>query len=190
MDSREMVWMLVRYLVLVLIPLGGLTLLYLIFTPLTVYPVYWILKMIYSDTILLGTTTLYFHGQFASIVAACVGGAAYYLLLILNLTTPMTPSKRVKSICFIAFIFLLLNVIRITIFAILLATGYNYFDITHQMTWYFGSTVLVILVWFTNVLVWDIRAIPIYSDIVSVIRDVRGIKSTGAEKNKPGIANV
>ncbi len=174
MDTRDMVEMVGRYALLALIPLGSLALIYALFTPLTVYPVVWILKQMYADTLLLGTTTLYFQGQYATIVAACVAGAAYYLLLILNLTTPMPLLKRAQSIALLLGAFLVLNILRIVVFARLLAQGANYFDIAHQMTWYFGSTVLVILVWFANVLVLDIRAIPIYTDVITLIHEMRG----------------
>jgi len=151
-----------------------MAILYIIFTPLTVSPVYWLLKKIYADTVLLGTTTLYFQDNYANIVEACVAGAAYYLLLILNLTTPMPLLKRLKSIIFILVVFLVFNILRIVIFARLLVTGADYFDTAHQITWYFGSTVLVIIVWFVNVLLLDIRTIPIYTDVKSLVREIRG----------------
>ena len=174
MDMRQTGEMLARYALLALIPLGGMAVLYIIFTPLTVYPVYWALKWMYTDALLLGTTTLYIQGQYATIVAACVAGAAYYLLLILNLTTPLPLLKRMKSLVFILAVFLFLNILRIAVFARLLVTGANYFDIAHQMTWYFGSTVLVIIVWFANVLLFDIKEIPVYTDVVTLIREIRG----------------
>lgn len=184
MDVRQTLGMLARYLVLALIPLGGMAFLYFVFTPLTVHPVYWILKKIYADTVLLGTTTLYFQEQYANIVAACVAGAAYYLLLILNLTTPMSLPQRAKSIAFTLLIFLVLNILRIVIFARLLAQGANYFDIAHQMTWYFGSTVLVILVWFANVLLFGIRAVPIYTDVATLIKEIRSPDTRAPEMSK------
>ncbi len=174
MDTRDTIEMFVRYLLLALIPIGGMAILYIIFTPLTVSPVYWILKKMYADTTLLGTTTLYFQENYANIVEACVAGAAYYLLLILNLTTPMPLLKRLKSILFILFVFLVFNILRIVIFARLLVTGADYFDIAHQITWYFGSTVLVIIVWFVNVLLFDIREIPIYTDVKGLVQEIRG----------------
>jgi len=174
MNIRDTIGMFVRYLLLALIPLGSMAILYIIFTPLTVSPVYWLLKKIYADTVLLGTTTLYFQDNYANIVEACVAGAAYYLLLILNLTTPMPLLKRLKSIIFILVVFLVFNILRIVIFARLLVTGADYFDTAHQITWYFGSTVLVIIVWFVNVLLLDIRTIPIYTDVKSLVREIRG----------------
>jgi len=172
METRDTIGMFVRYLLLALIPLGSMAIIYIIFTPLTVSPVYWLLKKMYSDTVLLGTTTLYFQDNYANIVEACVAGAAYYLLLILNLTTPMPLLKRLKSILFILLVFLVFNILRIVIFARLLVNGADYFDTAHQITWYFGSTVLVIIVWFINVLLLDIREIPIYTDVKSLMREI------------------
>lgn len=188
MDTRQTLGMFARYLLLALIPLGGMALLYMVFTPLTVYPVFWILKKMYADTVLLGTTTLYFQEQYANIVRACVAGAAYYLLLILNLATPMSLPQRVKSIAFMLFAFLALNILRIVIFARLLAQGANYFDIAHQMAWYFGSTVLVILVWFAVVLLFTIRAIPIYTDVATLIREIRSPPPVPEKKTENNVA--
>ncbi len=186
METRDTIEMFVRYLLLALIPIGGMAILYIIFTPLTVSPVYWLLKKMYADTVLLGTTTLYFQQNYANIVEACVAGAAYYLLLILNLTTPMPLLKRAKSITFILVVFLVFNILRIVIFARLLVNGADYFDSAHQITWYFGSTVLVIVVWFVNVLLFDIREIPIYTDVKSLMQEIRGSERVSAATPQRG----
>jgi exosortase/archaeosortase family protein len=182
MDVRQTLGMFARYLILALVPLGGMALFYLVFTPLTIYPVFWILKKIYADSVLLGTTTLYFQEQYANIVPACVAGAAYYLLVILNLTTPMPLLQRLKSLVFMLVVFLALNILRIVIFANLLAQGANYFDIAHQMAWYFGSTVLIIIVWFITVLIFGIRNIPIYTDVTTLIAEIRSTSSVPDKK--------
>jgi len=170
MNKRETIDLIVRYLLLLIIPLGGLFILYKIFTPLTVYPVYFILKSIYNATLLEGNI-IFFKGHYAEIIGACVAGAAYYLLLILNLTTPMHIKKRAKSILFLLISFLVINIIRIIVFGILFTKGYQYFDMAHEMTWYFGSTLIVILVWFSNVYLLKIRAVPIYTDMSNLAAD-------------------
>lgn len=180
----------IRYIILLLIALPNLAFFYLILTPLTFYPVYWILSSIYTVTLSTSTqtatcllfsstkllsslssiaclnTTIILKGYFANIIPACIAGSAYYLLLILNLTTPMGLNKRIKSILFMFFSLLALNILRIVSFAILFVKkGYGYFDVAHLTTWYFGSTVLVVLIWFINVLIFKIDKIPIYTDI-------------------------
>ena len=186
-----------RYILLLLLGLGNLFIFYLIFTPLTVYSVFWLIGLSGDAFLLQGTytstcalfegtfleniacmnTTIFFKDFFASIIPACVAGAAYYLLMILNLSTPMPLNKRIKSIIFLFGMFFVLNVARIFAFAMLFATkNYEIFDIAHEASWYFGSTVLVIILWFSNVLIFKVNEIPIYSDIKSLIKNIKGKK--------------
>ena len=117
-------------------------------------------------------TTIFFKGYFASIVPACIAGAAYYLLLILNLTTPMDKKKRAYSLIFLMLSFLGLNILRIIIFASIFASkGFELFNFTHVTAWYFGSTVMVVLIWFLNALLFKINNVPIYTDIKMLISD-------------------
>lgn len=186
-----------RYVILLVLGLGNLFIFYLILTPLTVYPVFWLIGVSDEATLLRGTytkvcqlsegtfleslgcmhTTIFFRDYFASIIPACIAGSAYYLLFILNLTTPMSLSKRFKSLTFLFSIFLTLNIIRIFSFALFFASkNYEIFNIAHTASWYFGSTILVILIWFANVLIFKIREIPIYSDIKSIINQIKNKK--------------
>jgi len=109
----------------------------------------------------------------AAIVPACVAGAAYYFLLILNLTTPMPLSKRLKTILFSLLIFYLINTIRIILFAILFFKGFKFFDLTHTLSWYFGSTILVIAIWFLTIWLFKIQNIPIYTDFKNMLSDIK-----------------
>lgn len=183
-----------RYFLLLILGLGNLFIFYLVFTPLTVYPVFWLIGISNEVTLLQGTytgvcgllestflesiacmnTTIFFKDYFAGIIPACIAGSAYYLLLILNLSTPMSLNKRIKSLSFIWVLFLILNTTRIFIFALIFASKhYEIFNIAHTASWYFGSTILVILIWFSNVLIFKIREIPIYSDIKSILNQIR-----------------
>src|SRR3989344_2665964 len=152
MDKRYAIGLLSRYIFLIILAIPNFYLIYLIANPLTIYPVFWALQALYGAKLLAGNI-IFFKGYYAEIIGACIGGAAYYLLIILNLTTPMQVKTRIKSLLFIILSFLILNIVRILIFASLLKIGYQYFDITHELTWYFGSTVLVVIVWFANVLI-------------------------------------
>lgn len=185
-----------RYTLLLLIGLGNLFIFYLIASPLTIYPVFFLLDQFYGATLILGSptqaceisssifpflkglacikTTIFFEDYYASIIPACIAGSAYYLLLILNLTTPMHVSKRVKSLFFILGLFMLLNIMRIVSFAMFFASkNYEVFNLAHVASWYFGSTVLVVLLWFVNVRLFKIGSIPIYTDIKAIIRQIR-----------------
>jgi exosortase/archaeosortase family protein len=171
MNSKEVLGLITRYGLLIILAIPNLNLFYLIFTPLTVYPVFFIIKFLYGAVYLPGNI-IFFKGYYASIVPACVAGAAYYLLLILNLSTPMNLRKRSISIIILIISFLFLNILRITIFAMLFSIGYKYFDLTHTLTWYIGSTLLVALIWFGNVYTLKIESIPVYTDIKRIIRDI------------------
>jgi len=172
MEAKEVFNLLLRYVILIALGIPNLYLFYLIFTPATVYPTFWILNYLY-DAVLFPGNTIFFKGYYASIIPACVAGSAYYLLLILNLTTPMKIKKRVASILFLFTSFLLLNLLRITIFASLITKGYEYFDFAHTATWYFGSTAMIIIIWFANVLIFRIYSIPIYTDLKNITKDLR-----------------
>lgn len=89
----------------------------------------------------------------------------------------MPLKKRIKSITFLFVSFLILNVLRIFVFAMFFASkNYEIFNIAHEASWYFGSTVLVILIWFSNVLIFKINEIPIYSDLKSIINQIKNKK--------------
>ncbi|MEK6908577.1 MAG: pacearchaeosortase [Nanoarchaeota archaeon] len=192
--ERKFFSIILRYFLLLILGLGNLFIFYLIFTPLTVYPVFWLIGFSTESTLLQGTytkacdlaqssflqeiacmnTTIFFQDYFASIIPACIAGSAYYLLLILNLSTPMEMKKRIKSLLFLLGLFLLLNITRIFTFAMIFANkNYELFNIAHTASWYFGSTILVILLWFSNVLLFKIKSIPILTDITSIINSMR-----------------
>ena len=167
--DKQIVFTFIRYLTLLILALFNLKIIYLIATPLTIYPVFFALKLFYSPVSLIGSTII-FGNTAISIISACVAGSAYYLLLLLNISIPMKPKLRLKSLSFMILIFLILNVLRTIIFSLLFASGFEYFDITHRFVWYFGSTILIIGIWFFSVFLFNIKEIPVYSDIKTLIR--------------------
>jgi exosortase/archaeosortase family protein len=173
MNTKEAIEIFARYLILMLAALFNLAIFYIIFTPLTVYPVYWVLHAIEPGTRLLEGNVIFFRGAWAEIIGACVAGSAYYLLLILNLSMPMELKKRLKSLVFLLGCFLVLNILRIAVFIALLAKGFQYFDVTHMTVWYFGSTVLVVALWFVNVWIFKIKEIPIYTDAKTIFWEIK-----------------
>ncbi len=173
MDKKEVINISIRYLILIILGLFNLYLFYLIFTPLTVYPSFWLIKLFYGARILDGNVISFSKGYLASIIPACVGGAAYYLLTILNLSTPLSNRKRLYSLLFLFSSFLLINIIRIFIFASLITIGFQYFDLTHAAVWYLGSTVFVVIIWFVNVRIFDINDVPVFTDIRRIYSDIK-----------------
>jgi len=163
-ESKRTLNLFLRYLLLVLIALPGLDIFYVIFLPLTKYPVYWFLQ-IFFNPVMVGNT-LIVGSKFIEIVGACVAGSAYYLLLVLNLGTPdiKTP-LRIKMILLSFLGFLLVNIIRIIFLSVIYLNNSPAFDFLHKVFWYFGSTILIVFIWFLEVKIFDIKGIPFYSDL-------------------------
>ena len=103
------------------------------------------------------------------LVQACIAGAAYYLLLILNLSTPMEGKKRFYSLFYMFFLLLALNIVRIVILSVLFINNSGSFDFTHRFLWYGLSTVFVVVLWFSTVRVFSIKKIPLYSDFTKLL---------------------
>jgi hypothetical protein len=165
---------LLRYLSLLLLSLGNLYIFYKIFTPLTIYPTLGILKLIYgSSAQIMAANAFKIDSLTISLIPACIAGSAYYLLLILNLTTPMQIKTRMKSILFLFMAFLTANILRISVFSILALNKYSNFNQLHLWTWYIGSTIFVICLWFINVNVFDIKSIPVYSDFKFIKKSLK-----------------
>ncbi len=169
-----MFFLLSRYIIITLLGLSAFSLFYIIFTPLTILVVVNLLKLFTSNVLLLeGTSTLLINSNYINIIPACIAGSAYYLLFLLNFSTPLSIKTRIKSIIFLFSAFFIINVLRIVVFALLFISDYQYFDITHRWFWYIGSTIIVVIIWFINIYLFNIRKIPIYSDISSIISEIR-----------------
>ena len=158
----------VRYLSLLAL-MFSLPLIYKIFTPLTIISTSSLLGIFYSvstvgDIISINGSTL------VQIVPACIAGSAYLLLLILNLSVPIPLKKRLYSIALGFLIFFLVNVLRIVVLSSWYHHNLGLFDFTHTLSWYLGSTILILGVWFLSVRIFKIKSIPIYTDIDLIIK--------------------
>ncbi len=156
-----------RYVLLILVALPNLWLFYLLFTPLTIYPVFFLLKIFYDvslfqSNIILGNNVI-------QIGEACIAGSAYYLLLILNMATPMHVKKRIFSLLFIFSAFLIINILRIFFFSLLFVYSFSLFSLTHLIFWYLLSAFIVFFIWIINAKIFRINAIPVYSDIEGIM---------------------
>jgi len=170
--NKQLTSIIIRYLILIIIAVPNLYLFYFVFTPLTIYFIYFFLN-IFSQATLQGNTIL-FQNSFFKIIPACVAGSAYYLLLILNLSTPKIKfSTRINSI-FLAFaIFLFLNITRIIILIFLFNTNFSFFNLAHKISWYFLSTIFIIGIWFFEVKLFKIKNIPFYTDLKFLLKLTR-----------------
>ena len=169
MKSKEVLDLLIRYIILLILPLFNLIPLYELFKPLTLYPVLTILNLGYIVTH--QGTDIFIQGAQISLVEACIAGAAYYLLLILAFATPMSWKKRLKILILLWISFLIINILRIVIFTALFIQGFSFFDIAHRWIWYFGSTLLVVLLWFF--FIGNIKEIPFITDLKMLFKSSR-----------------
>jgi exosortase/archaeosortase family protein len=160
----------VRYAILIAVALPNFWLFYLIFTPLTIYPIYFLLSLFF-ETALMGNIILVSKLYPIELIGACIAGAAYYLLLILNLSVPnIKIKKRIKMILISFTALLILNLIRIFTLSLVFISGNPMFDLAHRLFWYIGSTVFVVGIWFAEVKFFKIKEIPFYSDFKNLLR--------------------
>ena len=179
--KKEYYSIFIRYFLLILTAFPNLFLFYYVFTPLTIYPVYLLIKL-FSE-VSLQSNILFINNFSIKIIDACIAGSAYYLLLILNLSLPkINIKKRIKMILFSFASLLILNILRIFFLIILLITIPSLFEITHKLFWYILSIFFVIGIWFIEARIFKIRQIPIYSDIKFLIKQIK--KPNTSKKDK------
>lgn len=164
-QNREILNIFIRYALLVALSIGSLWIFYFIFTPLTFFPVYFLLNSFFGAFFDYSSKIIFTQSVPIEIISACVAGSAYYLLVIFNLSTSgIDWHKRTKMIAYSFLAFLLANIIRIFLLVWIYLDFFTAFDITHKVFWYGISTVLVVGIWFYQVKVYKIKEIPFVSD--------------------------
>ncbi len=181
-DMHSVLDMFVRYGILIIIGLLGLKFFYILFTYLTIYPVYFLLKIFFDASLM--HRTILINIIPIEIIDACIAGSAYSLLLILNLSIPKIKlDKRIYLLLFSFLSLLIINILRIFFLSVLFVSGISFFDITHKLFWYIGSTVFVVGIWFIGVKLFRIKEIPFYSDIKLLLsHSEKKIKKTKRSK--------
>jgi len=163
-SSKPFLDIIIRYAILVLAAIPNLAIFYWIFTPLTIYPTYYLLNIFFEVS--LSGNIIHTMGDYIEIIAACVAGSAYYLLLILNLSLKnIKTNKRIKMLLFAFLAFLIVNVLRVFLLSTIFILEFSWFDVAHKLSWYIGSVVLVVAIWFTEVKIFKIKEIPFVSDL-------------------------
>ena len=161
---REFFDIAVRYFIMIVSAVSGFWIFYLVLTPLTIYPTFWILNLFF-DSVLIKNVIVINSQIPIEIIKACVAASAYYLLFILNLSTPKIKIKtRIKMILAAFATLLFFNISRIVILSMIFLQGLPIFVAAHQLFWYFLSTIFVVIIWFSQVKIFKIREIPFYSD--------------------------
>jgi exosortase/archaeosortase family protein len=161
-----------RYIILIIFGVSNAVIFYFLFTAVTIYPVYFLLKLFFSTS--LNSNVISIQNIPIEIIGACVAGSAYYLLLILNLSTRGIKSgKRILVLLFSFSCLLIVNILRIFLLSLLLISGTSFFDIAHKLFWYAGSVLFVVLIWFLSVKLFRIKEIPFYSDLMYLLHNSR-----------------
>lgn len=181
--KKELEDIIIRYTILVGIAAFGIPVIYKIFTPLTLYPVFFLLKII-GQTTLHAPAIIIFQGLKIEIIPACVAGAAYFLLLVLNIATPLEYKKRIKGLLFLLGGFLIINILRIVFLSILALQQSQLFEIVHKTSWYFGSTLMLLLLWSAHVYLLKIKEVPLYTDVQTILKAVSKKKSSTKNKKR------
>lgn len=150
---------LIRY-ILLFIPLS---LIYFIFSPITVYGVYLIIYFLNPDII---GNIMIVNGIAFTFIDACIAAYAYYLIWFLTLTAKDIKLKtRIKCILIGFLLILIMNLLRISLLIFLAVKfGFGAFNAVHLIFWEFLSWVYVALVWIFLIKKFKIKSIPVYDD--------------------------
>lgn len=172
----------IRYSILIITGLLSNTIFYALFTSLTIYPVYFLLGLFFDASLV--SNIIIINKLPIEIIGSCIAGSAYYLLLILNLSTRgIEFKKRIGMFLFSFSSLLAINILRIFLLSIMFVSGQPSFDITHRLFWYLGSTIFVVGIWFLSIKLFKVKEIPIYSDIKFLLKHSRkNIKHSKSSK--------
>ncbi len=180
-EAKNILDFLLRYAILILFGISNSGIFYILFSAITIYPVYFLLGFIFDASLMGNVITI--NDSPIEIIGACVAGSAYYLLLILNLSTrEVKLKKRILMLLFSFSSLLVINILRIFLLSILFVQGLSFFDFTHKLFWYVGSTFFVAGIWFLSVKIFKIKEIPIYSDITFLLHSGKKIKKSKSSK--------
>jgi hypothetical protein len=162
-----MIWDLILRYFLIGMSILVIPLFYIVLKPLTISFLSFLLSLFYNVRV---QGNFLFFSSFSNsieIIDACVAGSAFFLLLILNLSTrEIGILKRIGLFIFEASLLFLFNISRLLVIIPLYLNGSTLFPIIHQVFWYGLSILFVILIWLFGALVFRIRKIPVYSDIM------------------------
>ena len=154
-----------RYLLILLLGIGNLYIFYRFLTPLTIKSVAFLLSL-YTKPLIINNF-IYFNRVIIEIIPACVAGSAFYLLFVLLFSTPnISPKKRFYALITSFFTLFILNVLRI-VFLVSINES-SYFETVHWIFWNFISIIFIVVIWFSIVKIYNIKEIPMYSDIIYI----------------------
>jgi len=179
-QPKKILGLFARYFAMLLIGAGNLYVVYKVLTPITIHTVNTVLS-IFTKTVLEGNI-IHLSNVGIEIVPACVAGSAFYLLLMLLMSTAnIRPQTRIKAIITALVMLFVLNILRILI--LIPMANASYFEIVHWIFWHFVSIIFVVIVWFSIIKMFKIKEVPIYSDIKYIGSLVKTKKSKRKKKH-------
>jgi len=154
-----------RYLLSLILSLDSLFIFYFVLTPLTVYFSYFLLSIFYQ--VMMQGSALLINDSVILLNEACIAGSAYFLLALLNLTTPgIKTVQRMRIFLFGASILFAFNLLRILVFSALFVNGFALFDLLHLFVWNVLSVLVVVMIWLISVNRFRLKGIPVISDLI------------------------
>ena len=141
---------------------------YIIFSPLTINSTFFLLDPFFN--VIMKGNSLVFDAVTFSFIPACTAASAYLLLTVLILLTRgIDYRKGLKMFIVGSAAILIMNIVRIiTLILVRLNLGKNYFDSLHLVFWYGVSTLFVVFVWITLVKLYNVKGIPVVSDMKAI----------------------
>ena len=182
-QTKKILGLFARYFSVLLIGSGNLYVIYKVLTPLTIHVLNTILSIF--TTTELGGNIIHLRdlGIGIEMVPACIAGSAFYLLLLLVMSTAdIKPETRTKALVSSFAILFALNILRIMILVPVANTPY--FETAHWILWHLISTLFVVGVWLITIKLYEIKTIPVYSDIKYIKSLIRFKKSVKTKKSK------
>lgn len=177
MEKYGILW--IRLLLaLVLVVLGsnllGFNIFYIIFSWWTVQLSAVLFSLFHEPVVHLGNVFV-IEGQVIELIPACIAASAYLLLaLLIVLTRKISFLKGLTLFVVGSLMILVANVTRIEILVSLLVNqGVNYFEQLHLFFWKILSSVYVAGVWIFLSWWFQIKEIPVYSDIIALTHSLK-----------------
>lgn len=148
-----------------------------IFFPLTLKSTYLIYHFLNPPLFLFDSYLITFN-NYIKFTPACAAISAYFLLLLLTISTKdIKLLTRTKIFLLGSLILFIINLIRIlTLLFILERYGFNLFQQIHNFLWIFLGSLLVALTWILLTHHYKIKSIPIYSDLKYLLKQINIFK--------------
>ncbi len=179
-DNKKIFNLFLRYTTILLLSISNLYIFYKILIPLTLHTTNIIIKIFTPTTIL--KNTIHFNQTTIQIIQPCVAGSAFYLLLILLLSTAnIKPLVRTKAIATALIAFFILNISRILLLSTI--TKLPSFETIHFIFWHIVSTIFVVATYLSTIKFYKIKSIPIYTDL-KYLNSLTKIKKNPHNHNK------